>query len=103
MIPELTPEEWLEEAVKDGFIIKYEFNEFSKIEVIGTGATGLVHRAFLRKLQNNIALKSFDFSKKFTNKEFVNEVNFVSSIFIYYIYTFYFYLLVLFIFPAKTT
>nr|CAG8494912.1 11930_t:CDS:2 [Entrophospora candida] len=74
MIPELTPEEWLKEAVKDGFIIKYEFSEFSEIEVVGTGATGLVHRAFLRKLQNNVALKSFDFSEKFTNKEFVNEL-----------------------------
>ncbi|CAJ0633761.1 8170_t:CDS:2 [Entrophospora sp. SA101] len=78
MIPELTPEEWLEEAIKDSFIIKYELSEFSGIEVVGTGATGLVHRAFLRKLQNHVALKSFEFSKKFTNKEFVNEVNFVS-------------------------
>ncbi|CAJ0926453.1 3156_t:CDS:2 [Entrophospora sp. SA101] len=79
MIPELTPEEWLEEAIKDSFIIKYELSEFSGIEVVGTGATGLVHRAFLRKLQNHVALKSFEFSKKFTNKEFVNEVNFVST------------------------
>ncbi|CAH1768984.1 4019_t:CDS:1, partial [Entrophospora sp. SA101] len=53
MIPELTPEEWLEEAIKDSFIIKYELSEFSGIEVVGTGATGLVHRAFLRKLQNH--------------------------------------------------
>ncbi|CAJ0913820.1 13155_t:CDS:2 [Entrophospora sp. SA101] len=74
MIPELTPEEWLEEAIKDSFIIKYELSEFSGIEVVGTGATGLVHRAFLRKLQNHVALKSFEFSKKFTNKEFVNEL-----------------------------
>ncbi|CAJ0830815.1 11129_t:CDS:2 [Entrophospora sp. SA101] len=41
MIPELTPEEWVEDAVKDGFIIKYEFSEFSKIEVVGTGLSAV--------------------------------------------------------------
>ncbi|CAJ0926456.1 3157_t:CDS:2 [Entrophospora sp. SA101] len=74
MNSELTPEEWLEEVVKYGFIIEYDFGDFNEIKIIGTGAIGLVHQAFLKKVQNNVALKSFNFSKKFTNKEFVNEL-----------------------------
>ncbi|CAH1760245.1 9204_t:CDS:2 [Entrophospora sp. SA101] len=58
MNSELTPEEWLEEVVKYGFIIEYDFGDFNEIKIIGTGPGASTYTLVL-EFANNGTLKEY--------------------------------------------
>jgi hypothetical protein len=68
------PNEWIEEAILRRHIKYYEYDYFSNIEVIGSGAFGKVYRANWRNTEQYLALKSFFNNDKTTTKEIVEEV-----------------------------
>ena len=62
----------LEDALKHRLITSFEYNSFDKIAPIGKGGFGQVMRAYSKRLEKDVALKSL-FSVN--NKDFVKEVN----------------------------
>ena len=65
--------EWIENCIIEKLIKYYEYNEFNKVEEIGSGIVGKVYRANLKQNEKRIALKSFS-SDSITVKQIVNEV-----------------------------
>ena len=65
---------WIEEAIAKEYLRYYERENFSNIEVIGTGTFGKVYRAKWRNFENYLALKSFFNLNNVTIKEIVHEV-----------------------------
>ena len=67
------PINWIEEALSKEHIKYYEYENFSNIKVIGSGAFGKVCRAKWKNLQY-FALKSFHKFDKATVNEIICEV-----------------------------
>ena len=65
---------WIEEAITKKHIKYYEYDRFSNIQEIGSGAFGKVFRANWKNFENYLALKSFFNFNKATVKEIVHEV-----------------------------
>ncbi|RGB27424.1 kinase-like domain-containing protein [Rhizophagus diaphanus] len=65
---------WIEEAVDKGHLKFYEYEEFNKIQHIGTGGFGNVYRANWKNSEKLYALKSFFSLNNITMKEIVREL-----------------------------
>ena len=66
--------DWIEEGLSRKHIKYYEYEHFSNIQEIGSGAFGKVYRANWRNSLKYFALKYFFNFNKATAKEVVNEV-----------------------------
>jgi serine/threonine protein kinase len=67
---------WLEEAINKEHIRYYEYENFNKIKLIGSGAFSDVYRAKWKHTEKVFALKAFK-NKAYKNiafKEIINEV-----------------------------
>jgi hypothetical protein len=64
---------WIEEAIDKEHLRYYEYNQFSNIQQIDTGAFGKVYRANWKNFEH-LALKSFNILNNITLKEIVCEV-----------------------------
>ncbi len=65
---------WIEEAITKKHIKYYEYDHFSNIQEIGSGAFGKVFRANWKNSEQYLALKSFFNLNNTTVKEIVCEV-----------------------------
>jgi hypothetical protein len=65
--------EIIEQCVKEKHLKYYEYNEFNKMEEIGSGLVGKVYRANWKQNEKSLALKSFNLDD-ITVEEIVNEV-----------------------------
>src|SRR3989337_3026084 len=65
---------WIEEAITKKHIKYYEYDHFSNIQEIGSGAFGKVFRTNWKNLEQHLALKTFFDFNKVTVKEVVREV-----------------------------
>ena len=65
--------EWIEKCIKERRIKCYEYNEFSKVEEIGSGLIGKVYRANWKQNEKCLALKSFSLDNA-TVKQIIDEV-----------------------------
>ena len=65
---------WIEEAITKKHIKYYEYDRFSNIQEIGSGAFGKVFRANWKNSEQYLALKSFFNLNNITVKEIVCEV-----------------------------
>src|SRR2546429_325116 len=65
---------WIEEAVSNGYTKYYEYEHFSNIQVIGSGAFGKVFRANWKNNEQYLALKYFFNLNNSAVKEIVHEV-----------------------------
>jgi len=65
---------WIEEAITNKHIKYYEYDRFSNIQEIGSGAFGKVFRANWKNSEQYLALKSFFNLNNITVKEIVCEV-----------------------------
>ncbi len=65
---------WIEEAITKKHIKYYEYDRFSNIQEIGSGAFGKVFRANWKNSEQYLALKSFFNINNTTVKEIVCEV-----------------------------
>ena len=75
---------WIEEAITKGYWKYYEYEHFSNIQEIGSGACGKVFRANWKNVEHYIALKYFFNLNNDTVKEIIREV------FYYLLYIFHF-------------
>ena len=66
--------DWIEEAITKNHIKYYEYDHFSNIQEIGSGAFGKVFRANWKNHEQHLALKSFFNLNNITVKEIVSEV-----------------------------
>ena len=65
---------WIEEAISKKHIKYYEYEHFSNIQEVGSGAFGKVYRANWKHFENYLALKSFFNFSNVIIKEIVHEV-----------------------------
>ncbi|POG64551.1 kinase-like domain-containing protein [Rhizophagus irregularis DAOM 181602=DAOM 197198] len=65
---------WIEEAVDKEHLKFYKYEEFNKIQCIGTGSFGNVYRANWKNSEKLFALKSFFSLNNITMKEIVREL-----------------------------
>ncbi|GBC09225.1 hypothetical protein RclHR1_00870016 [Rhizophagus clarus] len=65
---------WIEEAINKKHIKYYDYEKFSNIQEIGSGAFGKVFRANWKNFEHYLALKSFFNLNEITLKEIVNEL-----------------------------
>ncbi|CAB4431281.1 unnamed protein product [Rhizophagus irregularis] len=77
-------EEWIKEKIKDGYIHHFEYNEFSQIIEIGSGAFGKVSKANFAN-RGLVALKTIsskNSKEKFdeTNDEFIKELKLLREV-----------------------
>ena len=73
---------WIKEAVDKKFIKFYDYQHFSNIQEIGSGAFGKVYRANWKELEQYFALKSFFDLNNSTVKEIDHEVITLDILFI---------------------
>ncbi|CAG8611452.1 14599_t:CDS:2, partial [Cetraspora pellucida] len=66
--------EWLDSAIRNNQIIKYNHNAFNEINSIGHGSFGRVSSAISSKFRSKVALKSVKINSDFTIELLVNEV-----------------------------
>ncbi|CAG8720796.1 14477_t:CDS:2, partial [Racocetra persica] len=66
--------EWLDNAIRNNQIIKYNYNTFNEIRPIGHGTFGRVSSAISSKFERKVALKSVKINPDFTIELLVNEV-----------------------------
>ncbi|GES80260.1 kinase-like domain-containing protein [Rhizophagus clarus] len=64
--------DWLKESI-EGFVNHYDYSEFKLTQMIGTGSSGFVYRAFWKNTDQIFALKLFNRDRT-TLKEVVNEI-----------------------------
>ncbi len=67
-------EQWFEEVIANRYIKHYEYQHFSNIQRISSGAFGIVYRANWRNSEQHFVLKSFFNLDNVTAKELVREV-----------------------------
>ncbi|CAG8440183.1 1521_t:CDS:2 [Acaulospora morrowiae] len=65
---------WLDDAIKKGTIIKYDFSTFRVIKSIGQGSFGKVFRASSSQFENPVALKAIPINDRFNIELLVNEL-----------------------------
>ena len=65
---------WIEEAITKKHIKYYEYDHFSNIQEIGSGAFGKVFRTNWKNFEQHLVLKTFFNFNKATVKEVVREV-----------------------------
>ncbi|CAG8733377.1 10568_t:CDS:2, partial [Cetraspora pellucida] len=66
--------EWLDNAIRNNQIIKYDYNTFNEIRSIGHGSFGRVSSAISSKFKAEVALKSVKINQDFTIELLVNEL-----------------------------
>ncbi|CAG8784511.1 28515_t:CDS:2, partial [Dentiscutata erythropus] len=66
--------EWLDNAIRNNQIIKYDYNTFNDITPIGHGSFGKVSSAISSKVKSKVALKSIKINPDFTIELLVNEL-----------------------------
>ncbi|CAG8504819.1 22813_t:CDS:10 [Cetraspora pellucida] len=66
--------EWLDNAIRNNQIIKYDYNTFNEIRLIGHGSFGRVSSAISSKFKGEVALKSVKINQDFTIELLVNEL-----------------------------
>ncbi|CAG8649701.1 6054_t:CDS:2 [Dentiscutata erythropus] len=66
--------EWLDNAIRNNQIIKYDYNTFNNITPIGQGAFRKVFSAISSKVKSKVALKSIKINPDFTIELLVNEL-----------------------------
>jgi len=65
--------EWIEECVKEKHIKYYKYEEFSKIEELGSGLVGKLYKANWKQNELCVALKPLNLNN-YTAKEIIHEV-----------------------------
>ena len=65
---------WIEEAIAKGYWKYFEYEHFSNVQEIGSGASGKVFRANWKNAEHYLALKSFSSLNNVTVKEIIREV-----------------------------
>ncbi|RGB42652.1 kinase-like domain-containing protein [Rhizophagus diaphanus] len=65
---------WIEEAVDKEHLNHYEYNQFTNIQVIGSGSFGKVYRANWKNTKKQLALKTFFNLNHVTMKDIVCEL-----------------------------
>ena len=66
--------EWIEEYIKVKHIKYYDYEGFNKIEEIGRGIVGKVHKANWKRSGTYVALKSLNLNN-YAAKEIIHEVS----------------------------
>jgi serine/threonine protein kinase len=65
---------YIEDAITNGDIIKFDYQNFENIRVLGVGGFGKVYSATYKKLNKSVALKSVNIYNDNSMRNFVNEV-----------------------------
>ena len=68
---------YIEDAVANKDIIKFDYQNFENFQVLGVGGFGKVYSATYKKLNKTVALKSVNIHDDNSMRDFVNEVQII--------------------------